>query len=271
MFRKRFGITAFLLVVLGGAGVMLPEPQTPAADPGQLELVVNVAARRLDVYENGKRTRTYSVSPGSNDYRTPLGNYRIHKVIWNPWWHPPNSAWARGRKPEAPGPANPMGRVKLNFSELLYIHGTPLEHELGQAASHGCIRMANRDVIELARLVHRYASPGLKEAVLDGLESSPQSTRNIALRKPVKLSVTYQLAEVRNGRLEIHRDVYRTTPKIAREKALNALAKAGYEASAVHAERLDSFLKQSPRGGLIIPLESLIDADLVASSSSPSP
>lgn len=270
MIRPRFVTAALMLLLLGGAGLLIPEHE-PATEKGAgLELVVNIAARRLDVYENGKRTRTYSVSPGAPAYRTPLGEYRITRAIWNPWWHPPKSEWARGRDIEPPGPANPMGRVKLNFSDLLYIHGTPLTNTLGEASSHGCIRMSNKDVIELARLVHRYATPSVGSAELDGLERSPQSTRSIALGKGVPLRVTYRLAEVRDGQLEIHRDVYRLTSGIAREKAVEALAAAGIDASAIRTERLDAYLKQSPRGGLIIPLETLVDRKaLAAYGSSP--
>ena len=39
------------------------------------------------------------------------------------------------------------------FSRYIYIHGTPEEWRLGQKASHGCIRMSNRDVIELFNIV----------------------------------------------------------------------------------------------------------------------
>ena len=35
------------------------------------------------------------------------------------------------------------------FDRYIYIHGTNQEHLLGQPVSHGCIRMANRDVAEL--------------------------------------------------------------------------------------------------------------------------
>ncbi|OYV03688.1 MAG: hypothetical protein CFE26_20845, partial [Verrucomicrobiales bacterium VVV1] len=35
------------------------------------------------------------------------------------------------------------------FDRFIYLHGTNREDLLGQPASHGCIRMANRDIIEL--------------------------------------------------------------------------------------------------------------------------
>jgi hypothetical protein len=36
-----------------------------------------------------------------------------------------------------------------SYERMIYIHGTNQEHLLGHPASHGCIRMANHDVVEL--------------------------------------------------------------------------------------------------------------------------
>ena len=52
-----------------------------------------------------------------------------------------------------------MGRVKLHMDDLIYIHGTTSEGRLGAPASHGCIRMSNADVVDLARRLHRIATP----------------------------------------------------------------------------------------------------------------
>jgi len=42
---------------------------------------------------------------------------------------------------------------KNTFARYIYIHGTPEEGLIGSPVSHGCIRMKNRDVIELYKLV----------------------------------------------------------------------------------------------------------------------
>ena len=110
--------------------------------------MLNIPASRIDVYERGRRTKTYEVSAGAREFSTPPGKYRVSQVTWNPWWHPPKSEWARNEKPTPPGLNNPMGRVKLNFAPLLYIHGTPWVDDLGTPASHGCIRMRDRDLID---------------------------------------------------------------------------------------------------------------------------
>lgn len=52
--------------------------------------------------------------------------------------------WLGGLEPGV----NRYGNVDTQ-ARFIYIHGTNEEHRLGQPVSHGCIRMANRDVIEL--------------------------------------------------------------------------------------------------------------------------
>jgi len=36
-----------------------------------------------------------------------------------------------------------------SYARYIYIHGTNQEHRLGRPASHGCIRMSNRDVADV--------------------------------------------------------------------------------------------------------------------------
>lgn len=47
------------------------------------------------------------------------------------------------------------GRGIDSFHRYIYIHGTPEENRIGKPASHGCIRMKNKDVAELFRMVKR--------------------------------------------------------------------------------------------------------------------
>lgn len=45
------------------------------------------------------------------------------------------------------------GRNLDSYNRYIYIHGTPEEGYIGEPASHGCIRMTNKDVIELYEFV----------------------------------------------------------------------------------------------------------------------
>jgi lipoprotein-anchoring transpeptidase ErfK/SrfK len=124
--------------------------------PG-MELRVDLSARRLRVVEDGKTVHTYPIAVGRPSNPTPTGRFRTGRIEWNPSWNPPNSPWARGMKPRAPGdPKNPMRGVKIYFREpAYYIHGTNDPASIGQAASRGCIRMTEGDAISLARRIER--------------------------------------------------------------------------------------------------------------------
>ena len=127
----------------------------PVTKADNFSLLVDLSDRTLYALSDGEVVRSWPVSVGQEGYNTPAGQYRISHLIWNPRWVPPSSDWARDHKPEPPGAvSNPMGRVKMFFREPdLYIHGTRAVDSLGEAESHGCVRMRNSEVIELARTV----------------------------------------------------------------------------------------------------------------------
>ena len=69
----------------------------------------------------------------------------------NPSWHVPNSAWAGALagKVIPPGPQDPIKARWMGIAGGAGIHGTDESRLARQAASHGCIRMAIPDVIDL--------------------------------------------------------------------------------------------------------------------------
>lgn len=249
---------ALVLGVFGAAGVQVPgmlgtaavaAPELPDAP---LVLVMNLPSYRLDVYEDGERTRSYSVSVGARGFETPAGDYKLSRAVWNPWWHPPNSAWAKNEKPTPPGPNNPMGRVKLFFHGLYYIHGSPLEGTIGEAASHGCIRMRNADVIELAKLVHSYATPDIEPSTFASLVDKPSATKTIKLAHPIPLLVTYELAELRDGHLVVYPDVYRKARASKKDLILRVLRDAGYDLARVSDAWVDGLVQRSEKELVVV-------------------
>ena len=69
----------------------------------------------------------------------------------DPSWHVPNSAWAGSLAGQVipPGPADPLKARWIGIFDGAGIHGTDELSSLGSAASHGCVRMAIPDVIDL--------------------------------------------------------------------------------------------------------------------------
>lgn len=213
---------------------------------GALSLSLNVPAYRLDVVEEWTPSRSYRVAVGTPDHPTPLGEFLIRRVDWNPWWVPPPFEWAAGERVTPPGPDNPTGRVKLMFGQYMFVHGTPDENSLGRAASHGCVRMANADVIELGRLVHRAGSPGVAFETIDSLVAHPRATRSYELETSVAFTIEYRLAEIRGNRLELHPDIYRRGPLTA-AAVRSLLEEAGCDAGRLDRALLEALVERSAR------------------------
>lgn len=232
-------------------------PAAAAADTAALSLVLNVPAFRLDLLDGPAVVRSYPVAVGSLRYRTPLGRFAVHRVELNPWWYPPPSPWARRDTVTPPGPRNPMGKAKLNFHDLYFLHGTPQEQSLGTAASHGCVRMASADALDLAGRVLGAVRPDVPAQVVQAA-AHDRRTRRYPLSRTVPLEIVYRTAEVRDGALELHPDVYRRERTAARTRALDALRAAGVDVGRVDQERLAEAVRTGRRGHTRVPLDELL-------------
>ena len=230
--------------------------------PQPLHLVVNIPAFRVDAYVDDSLVRTLPVAVGMRRFRTPRGHYEVTSIEWNPWWIPPDSPWAAKEKKTPPGPTNPMGRVKINFQPLYYLHGSPSRQSIGSAASHGCIRMLNEDAIALARLVHRFGTPTLTADDLDRLASDTTRTRLVELNVPVPIEVRYDLAELRDRRVIVYRDVYELATRPLRSEVYALLAERGIDTMLVDSARVRGLVRGVPRAGKSIALDSLMRTDV---------
>jgi murein L,D-transpeptidase YcbB/YkuD len=218
------------LLVLGSliALPLLSPIEAAAQEPLRLDL--NIPALRLTVYEGDRAIRSYPVAVGMLAHATPTGYFDIDFAEWNPWWRPPDREWAREDKLTPPGPNNPMGRVKLIFEPLYFIHGTPESASIGTPASHGCVRMRNDDVVALARLLHERSAPRVVSQI-DGILRSGR-TRRVDFQTKIPLRVRYEPVEVAGGEIVVHPDLYRRNA-VHTEGVYQALMAAGYDVSSV--------------------------------------
>jgi murein L,D-transpeptidase YcbB/YkuD len=246
----RLRIPLLLLFLLFGA---LP---SSAQQPAPLRLDLNIPALRLQVYEGGELLRSYPVAVGQPGHDTPTGDFPITRAEWNPWWRPPASEWAREDKVTPPGPSNPMGRVKLHFAPLYFIHGTPKEESIGTPASHGCVRMRNKDVIELARLLHERAAPSVPSSKIDRILANPGTTRRIDFQGSIPLVVRYDPVVVEDGELRIYPDIYGYRA-IHGEAVYQALLSAGYDIRSVTMDDVQRLLDRAGEqdGVFVVPVE----------------
>jgi lipoprotein-anchoring transpeptidase ErfK/SrfK len=97
-------------------------------------IVIDLSDRKLLLYNGETLVRTYPVGIGTIATATPSGRLRIVN--------------------KSPHPGGPFGAYWLGLSKPHYgIHGTNDPSSIGKRVSHGCVRMYNQDVTELAKLV----------------------------------------------------------------------------------------------------------------------
>jgi lipoprotein-anchoring transpeptidase ErfK/SrfK len=158
-----------LAALLAANTVVISGPLTMAASTEKKILVVRIGATDI---------RHYDIAVGTKAHPTPMGRFVVRHIVWNPAWVPPNAGWAKGKKPAQPGdPNNPMRAVKVFFQEPdYYIHGTNDEDSIGYAASHGCIRMAEADAVDLARYLMEHAGAPHDPSWYDDVQASEKPT-----------------------------------------------------------------------------------------------
>lgn len=128
------------LPTLGGATSFLPEATR------DLRLVLRVSQRRVFLYEGDQVIASYPVAVGKPGWETPTGSFKITHKVKNPIWENPFT----GQVVPA-GAGNPLGDRLMVFAQLgnrgfVGFHGTTNESLIGQAVSHGCVRMRNDDI-----------------------------------------------------------------------------------------------------------------------------
>jgi len=123
-------------------------------------IIVDTRSKHLYYIMPHDRAVSYGIGVGRAGFAWEGEAYVAWKQPW-PKWFPPKEMIARDPKlkkyedGQAPGPRNPLGARALylfdnNGKDTLYrLHGTPLWNSIGTAASSGCIRLMNQDIIDL--------------------------------------------------------------------------------------------------------------------------
>lgn len=115
----------------------------------EIRLEVSLSHRQVTVYRRLTEMKSYQVAIGKPGWETPTGTFRITQKVENPTWINPITDDVI-----IPGdPENPLGHYWIGFWTQGWIwfgfHGTNEPESVGQAVTHGCLRMHNEDVEEL--------------------------------------------------------------------------------------------------------------------------
>ena len=174
---RRYGV-GYEEIVAANPGVdpWLPGEGTQVLIPSQYILpnqpregvIVSLAEHRLYYFPKAAgneplTVKTYPISIGKMDWKTPLGRTRIVSKRERPAWYPPESVRREheleGRplpRVVPPGPDNPLGEyaMRLDIPGGAYlIHGTNRPAGVGMQVTHGCIRMFPEHIEEFFKLV----------------------------------------------------------------------------------------------------------------------
>lgn len=221
------------------------EAGAPNAKPQPYNVVINVPACRLRLYENGKLIKVYPVCVGMPQYRSPVrGQMAINRILWNPSWAPPPEAdWARGKSGKRPGKWNPVGLVKMPLTGYVFVHGTYKIKSLGFAWSHGCFRMANEDAVELAWFIQSHVGSNHPEQTLDFYRNNHR-TFLVFLNQRVPAETIYETIEVYDNKIFIHPDVYRRGTN-TEERVMAKLQEAGWATQNINMDRVRLLIARS--------------------------
>lgn len=131
-----------------------PSPNIPVVEPSpevaphNTNLVIKLSDRRVYLYRDNILATSYPIAIGKAGWETPVGSYKVIEMQRDPAWQHP---WTGKVIP--PGAENPLGARWIGFwtdgKNFIGFHGTPQEKLIGQAVSHGCVRMRNKDILSL--------------------------------------------------------------------------------------------------------------------------
>ncbi len=119
---------------------------TPFLPDLERKLVLRLRERRVYLYVGEDVQVSYPVAVGKPGWETPQGAFTVLHKVENPTWQNPFTG-----NVVPPGRSNPLGDRLIVFASMgdnnfAGFHGTTNESLIGQAVSHGCVRMKNNDI-----------------------------------------------------------------------------------------------------------------------------
>jgi lipoprotein-anchoring transpeptidase ErfK/SrfK len=142
--RKTKAIFAALALFLNAVAFAQTE-KSSAANLARRVVLVSIPDRKLAVLDgnNHEVLATFPVAVGAAVSPSPTGEFQIVSRVANPTYYHAGKVIPAGKE-------NPLGPRWLGLSQKGYgIHGTNAPGSVGHAASHGCIRLRNRDIERL--------------------------------------------------------------------------------------------------------------------------
>ena len=173
--RKILSSVLFAALLLSLPGTALAAKWVPKADEYWIQ--VNKEQLRLSLYKGREVQKSWYVSIGKGkgtektsrmDLITPAGTYTIYRVVedasklvFDPKW------FAEEGEPQE----GVYGTKLISFYNKwqIAVHGTNAPWSVGRRATHGCIRMRNKEIEDLTT----YVKPKMKIEIVEKNQSLP--------------------------------------------------------------------------------------------------
>lgn len=157
---KQFNVPYEAIMMINKTNDRIHPKQRLKVPRGPFHAKIVKSEFRLDVYLGDLYLRSFPVALGA-DQGTPEGKWTVKERLSNPTYYP--SASAEIKRIIPPGdPANPLGEHWIGLEGVegdaldcygYGIHGTIEPESIGKAVSLGCVRMHNKDVAFLYKLM----------------------------------------------------------------------------------------------------------------------
>ena len=140
-----------------------------SATPSPITTSINIdtTTNMLSVFEANKLVAAYPVTIGSAQSASPLGDWKVKGIAKLPRFRYDKAMLEHGKRSGdfhmlPPGPNSPVGIMWIALNKKgIGLHGTNEPDTIGHAASHGCVRLTNWDVVRLAQKIRAGVPVGI--------------------------------------------------------------------------------------------------------------
>lgn len=182
-------------------------------DPN-IKITINVPAFQMTLWQGGKEVRSYPIGVGMLEFPIAISLREASSIEWNPVWIPPSSDWIEKSSTVKPGeiilptdPRNPLGKLKIPLGYGYLLHQAKGAGDMGSLVSHGCIRVMQADLYDLAEKIVAARSLDVSAANIATAKRT-RKTLAVPLAPTVPVEITYDTIVVEAGRINIYPDVY---------------------------------------------------------------
>jgi lipoprotein-anchoring transpeptidase ErfK/SrfK len=139
------------------AGKEKDKSSKPGAPP--VSVKVDMKTNMLGVFDAHKLVAAYPVTVASGQTSSPIREWKVRGIAKLPRFRYDKQMLKHGERSGnfhmlPPGPNSPVGVIWIALNKKgIGLHGTDAPETIGHAVSHGCVRLANWDIVRLAQNV----------------------------------------------------------------------------------------------------------------------